>query len=253
MQRAVGGQAGVAGRGRDAEVGEAGVPVRLDQHVGGLHVAVHDAGAVGGLERGEDVEADPGHRGRRQRPLLLDDLLQAARGDVLHHQPGPAVLLDHVVDAWSRGGGPAGRRRGPRACVRSRRIVRSSSVRSTEKVTSFSATSPLQHPVGGQPHRAHAAAADHLATARSGPATRRVRGPVSGPVSAAMARPYPVGRGQDSSAGRSAPARSAPRGRRPARASPARGRCRAAAGSRLGSGHDPSLPQFAPSARSAPR
>ena len=108
-------QAGVAGGRGDAEVGEAGVPVPVDEHVARLDVAVDDPGVVGRVERGQQVQADRGHRGRGQRALVLQDLLQAPRGDVLHHQPGLAVLLDDVVDPSSRRGGRAGRRRGPRA------------------------------------------------------------------------------------------------------------------------------------------
>ena len=34
----------------------------------------------------------------RQRPVLADDRAQRPRPDQLHDDPGPALLLDHVVD-----------------------------------------------------------------------------------------------------------------------------------------------------------
>ena len=87
----------VAGHGGDAEVGEHGTAVGRDQHVARLHVAVHDALRMGGLQRGQDSEADLGDPVRRQRPVVAQDLAEAAGLEQLHHDPGPAVLLDDVV------------------------------------------------------------------------------------------------------------------------------------------------------------
>ena len=41
-------------------------PVRRHEHVGGLHVAVHEPGVVGGVERVGDLTADPDHVAHRE-------------------------------------------------------------------------------------------------------------------------------------------------------------------------------------------
>jgi hypothetical protein len=61
---------------REAEVGEDDAAVVGQQDVAGLDVAVQDAGEVGGLERGQHVDAD--HRGPIgwQGALFGDHLVQ---------------------------------------------------------------------------------------------------------------------------------------------------------------------------------
>jgi hypothetical protein len=66
---------------------------------------VHDPGSVGRGECGGYLPADPGRLARRQRPLLGENGGQAARRQVLHHQPRHHSITDaagikgHVVDA----------------------------------------------------------------------------------------------------------------------------------------------------------
>ena len=82
----------------DAEVGEQDAPVRGDQDVAGLDVAVDQAGLVGGVERGGDAAADV-HRQVRAEPLLLvEQLAQALAVDQLHDHGLAAAVGDGVVD-----------------------------------------------------------------------------------------------------------------------------------------------------------
>jgi hypothetical protein len=76
----------VAERG-DPEVGEHGRPVRPQQYVRGLHVAVVDADGVRGAQPGEHASADHGGVPRGQR-AAGEEVLEGAAGDQLHHEPG---------------------------------------------------------------------------------------------------------------------------------------------------------------------
>jgi hypothetical protein len=137
------------------------VALPVDEHVAGLHVAVDDPGVVGGVERGEQIQADRGHRGGRQRALRLEDLLQAARGDVLHHQPGLAALLHDVVDGRHARvvelGGGAGLAHRPLA-----EDVALLVAQFDGEGDLLHRDLPLEDTVGGQPDRAHAAAPQHV-------------------------------------------------------------------------------------------
>ncbi|MEY9996862.1 hypothetical protein ABIE67_008894 [Streptomyces sp. V4I8] len=94
-----GGEAGrLADRG-DTEVGEDGSPVGPQQDVGGLHVAVLDAGVVRGGQRGQHSPAEPGRLGRWHRSPG-QPVGERAAGDQLHHDPGVGAVaaVDDVVD-----------------------------------------------------------------------------------------------------------------------------------------------------------
>ena len=83
---------------RDAEVGDLHVARSGQQHVAGLHVAVHDAVAVRERERGRDLGGDLGGLVRVDRRLGADEVAQRSAFDVLHHDEVRAVLLAPVVD-----------------------------------------------------------------------------------------------------------------------------------------------------------
>jgi hypothetical protein len=79
-----------------------------EQHVSWLDVPVHDSRFVGRGQCGGDLLTNPGRLLRRQRPVLGEHRGEAARRQVLHHQPGNqlaagvgARVESHVVDADS--------------------------------------------------------------------------------------------------------------------------------------------------------
>src|SRR5262249_36308433 len=69
----------------DPEVGDLDASLGRDQYVAGFHVAMHDAVAVGELERIRDVGAYPRRLHRRDRAVTTDDVAQRLAVDVLHH------------------------------------------------------------------------------------------------------------------------------------------------------------------------
>ena len=82
----------------DAEVGDLHRPAARHQHVGGLHVAVHEAGAVRGVERVGDLLADADHVGDRAgRPCSSMRWRSVRAVDQLHHDVGDAVVVAGVV------------------------------------------------------------------------------------------------------------------------------------------------------------
>ncbi|CAM5613243.1 hypothetical protein SGLAM104S_02782 [Streptomyces glaucescens] len=86
--RAAGGRVrGSVGGHRDAEVDHPG-PVRGQQHVRRLQVAVHDARLVDGLQRLGHPRHQPQHRRPRQRPAAGDRFGQGRPGHVQRGQPG---------------------------------------------------------------------------------------------------------------------------------------------------------------------
>jgi hypothetical protein len=98
----------VALRPRDAEVGEHR-SFLADEHVARFDVAVQDPRLVRDGERAHHPQPDLGHTPRLERPVLLDHLVEGARGDQLHDDPGPVVLRDDVVDGDdARVGQPCG-------------------------------------------------------------------------------------------------------------------------------------------------
>ncbi len=101
-------QPGVGDAGGDAEVDDPRA-VLDDQHVGRLHVAVHQAGGVDGLERLGDAGGEPAHGLGGQRPGLVDDLFQRRGRYVGGGQPGHGGARVGVHDG---GGVEAGDRAG---------------------------------------------------------------------------------------------------------------------------------------------
>ncbi len=81
----------------DAEVGDLDLTGRWHQHVGGLHVAVDETGAVGGLEGVGHLLADADHLGDREAAALVDEMTQRGPVDQLHHDVGDAVVVAGVV------------------------------------------------------------------------------------------------------------------------------------------------------------
>ncbi len=84
----------------------------LQQHVPGLDVPVQHAELVAPVQGGQHLGADLGGLAGLQGAVLADHVRQRAAVDQLHHDPRPAVLLQHVVDGDHAGvldpGGGAG-------------------------------------------------------------------------------------------------------------------------------------------------
>ncbi len=74
------------------------VPVRREQHVAGLHVAVHHAVAVRERERRRDLGGDLRGLARVDGRLGADEVAQRSALDVLHDDEVRAVFLAPVVD-----------------------------------------------------------------------------------------------------------------------------------------------------------
>ena len=82
-------------RGRDAEVGELDVAALVQQDVGGLDVAVHDAGRVRAVDR-LGQRAQDRQRPVGRHPALLQRVGERAARDVLHDQQHGVVDRDRV-------------------------------------------------------------------------------------------------------------------------------------------------------------
>ena len=148
------------------QVGDAAAGRLGDQHVLRLDVAVHQAGPVGGGDRGEHLLDD------RQRlvgvePAALDEhVAQRAAADVLHHQVRQAVVGALVVDRDHVGVGQPGDRLGlvgepgrgswPLGLRRLRRLGR---------VNDLDGDGALEALVGGGVHGRHATTGDATANA----------------------------------------------------------------------------------------
>ena len=98
---AVGGQPLLLQRAGDAEVGDLGGALLVDEDVLRLDVAVDDAARVRGAERAGDLDRVGDRLVDRQAPHAADPLLERLALDVLEDDVGPAVLLarvDHADD-----------------------------------------------------------------------------------------------------------------------------------------------------------
>ena len=96
---AVGGQALLVERPGDAEVGDLGRALLVDEDVLGLDVAVDDALGVGGAERAGDLDRVGDRLGDRQPAVAADAVLERLALDVLEDDERRAVVLAGVDDA----------------------------------------------------------------------------------------------------------------------------------------------------------
>ena len=90
--------AGVAGGGRDAEVGDADVAVAVDHHVGRLQIAVEDASLVRGRHAGTELAREVDRLVLRDPPDPAQQRCQVLAVDVLHRQEAAAVGVAEVVE-----------------------------------------------------------------------------------------------------------------------------------------------------------
>ncbi len=85
----------------DAEVGQQHAAIGGDQDVAGLHVAVHEPGAVGGIECRGHARTDVDREIRAQPSLLVEELPEALAVDELHDHgkadTAPGSVFDGVV------------------------------------------------------------------------------------------------------------------------------------------------------------
>ena len=83
----------------EAEVAEVRVVARLgDEDVRRLDVAMDEPRSVGGVERTADLLGDHERVGRRQRPALLDQRLEARTAHVAHREVEDPIDLVRVID-----------------------------------------------------------------------------------------------------------------------------------------------------------
>src|SRR5205823_946555 len=89
----------------DAEVGDLGRALLVDEHVLGLDVPVDDVARVGGTESPSDLDPVGDRLGDRQAAHAADPLLERLTLDVLEHDVRPALVLagvDHADDVGMR-------------------------------------------------------------------------------------------------------------------------------------------------------
>ena len=116
------GERRVAGHGGDAEVGEHGPAVVVTSTLLGFTSRCTTPCACAVSSAARTPRPISATAARRQRPVVAQDLAQAAGLEQLHDDPGPAVLLDDVVGRDHVGVARAGRWPAPRAaCARAGR------------------------------------------------------------------------------------------------------------------------------------
>ena len=151
----VGGQALLGHRAGDAEVGDLGGALLVDQDVLGLDVAVDDVALVRGAERARDLDRVGDRLGHGQPPEPADAVLERLALDVLEDDVRAAVVLagvDHaddvrVVELGDR----------PRLAAEALELV---GVRAHLAVHQLDRDLALEHRVEGAVDRRHAAVPD---------------------------------------------------------------------------------------------
>ena len=161
----------------DPEVGDLRRSRRRHQHVCRLHVAVHEPGAVRGVERVGDLLADADHVGHREATLFVDEMAQGGPVDELHHDVRDAVVVAGVVGGDDVGVGEPGRGDGFVAEADSGAVVGGE----------VGAEDLDRHPAGehrvvGHPHGGHAATRDRrheaVAAAENGAGCGQLHGSI---------------------------------------------------------------------------
>ena len=148
--------AGQVGVGRlealgDPEVGQQDTTVGRDQDVAGLHVAVHEAGLVGVVERRRDARADVAGQLGAEALLGVEQLPQALAVDELHHHGLAPVLFEHVVHRDDVRVVQAGGGDGLAA-----EALGDDGVGGEVRLEPFHRHLAVEREVGGQPHLGHA-------------------------------------------------------------------------------------------------
>jgi len=85
------------GESRGPEVREEGAPVRRDQDVLRLDVAMQDAAPVGGVERAADLAPHARRGVAAERPVPPDMDREVRAVDELHHHEAPGTVVYDVV------------------------------------------------------------------------------------------------------------------------------------------------------------
>lgn len=143
----------------DPEVGEQDTAVPGEEYVAGLDVAVQYAGRVRGPQRTQHPQPDSCRLPGLDAPRILDRVGERVALDQFHHDPRPAVVLQHVVH------GDDGRVVDPRGSARlgpgtgeQYGLIALGHVQRGRQLLDRDGT--VQHLVMRAPHPAHSAAPD---------------------------------------------------------------------------------------------